>query len=141
MRGWLLDTNVVSELRKPSCDDRVRAWSETQPPESFHLSRVTIAEIRFGIEQARDTRFRSELSTWLERTLRPWFGARILDIDEETILEWRRMVERGRARRHTFSQPDLFIAATAAIHDLTVATRNTTDFEHAGVRILDPWKA
>lgn len=141
MTGWLLDTNVVSELRKPRCDERVRAWSESQPPESFHLSRVTLAEIRFGIEQTVDARFRAELSSWLERTLRPWFGTRILDIDEEVILEWRRMVERGRARRRTFSQPDLFIAATAVVHDLTVATRNTADFAHAGARIVDPWKA
>jgi len=55
------------------------------------------------------------------------------------ILEWRRMVERGRAIKHTFSQPDLFLAATAAQHGLIVATRNVADFEHAGVPVLDPW--
>lgn len=141
MRGWLLDTNVVSELRKPNCDDRVRLWSQSQPPESFHLSRVTLAEIRFGIERTRDAAFRGELSTWLERTLRPWFGTRILDIDEDVIVEWRRMVERGRAGRRTYSQPDLFIAATAVVNHLTVATRDVRDFEHAGVPVLNPWKA
>lgn len=103
------------------------------------LSTITIAEIRFGIELHRDAAFRSELSAWLDQTLRPWFGARILEVSEDVILEWRRMVERGRAIKHTFSQPDLFLAATAAQHGLIVATRNVADFEHAGVPVLDPW--
>jgi predicted nucleic acid-binding protein len=136
---WLLDTNVVSELRKPNCDLRVREWSEKQPPESFFLSTITIAEIRFGIGRHPDAAFRSELSAWLDQTLRPWFGARILEVSEDVILEWRRMVERGREIRHTFSQPDLFLAATAAQHGLIVATRNVADFEHAGVPVFDPW--
>jgi len=139
--GWLIDTVVVSELRKPRCDPRVRRWSERQPPETLFLSRVTVAEIRFGMEQLRDAGFRGELLGWLDRTLRPWFGSRILDLDEEVILEWRRMVARGRARNHTFSQPDLFIAATAAVHDLTVVTRNVTDFRIASVPVFDPWQA
>lgn len=139
MTGWLLDTVVVSELRKPRCDPRVRKWSEDQVPESLFLSRVTLAEIRFGIEQVPDVRFRGELMGWLDRTLRPWFGGRILEVDEDVIVEWRRMVARGRAVNHTFSQPDLFIAATAAIHGLAVATRNVTDFRIANVPVFDPW--
>ena len=139
MSRWLLDTNVVSELRKPRCHPSVMAWSEEQVPESFFLSTITIAEIRFGIERHPDATFRSELSTWLDQILRPWFGARILEVSEEVILEWRRMVERGRRIKHTFSQPDLFLAATAAQHDLIIATRNVTDFEQAGVPVFDPW--
>ncbi|MBI2218621.1 MAG: type II toxin-antitoxin system VapC family toxin [Candidatus Rokubacteria bacterium] len=140
MTGWLLDTVVVSELRKPRCDPRVKRWSDQQVPESLFLSRVTLAEIRFGIEQVADVRFRRELVDWLDRTLRPWFGARILDVDEEVIVEWRRMVARGRAVNHTFCQPDLFIAATAAVHGLTVVTRNVTDFQIANVPVVDPWR-
>ena len=139
MTGWLLDTVVVSELRKPRCDPRVKKWSETQAPESLFLSQVTLAEIRFGIEQVEDVRFRGELATWLDRSLRPWFAERILDVDEDVLVEWRRMVARGRAINHTFSQPDLFIAATAAVHDLAVVTRNVTDFRIANVPVLDPW--
>lgn len=139
MRGWLLDTNVVSELRKPSCDPAVKAWSDNQPPGSLFLSTVTVAEIRLGIERRDDSAFRRELTAWLDHSLRPWFAERILQVDEEVILEWRRMVEKGRKEGTTFSQPDLFIAATARLHDLSVATRNVTDFERAGVGVFNPW--
>ncbi len=139
MRRWLLDTNVVSELRKPRCDPSVKAWSDAQSPEALYLSRVTFAEIRFGIERVVDAAFRAELLAWLEDTLRPWFAERILDIDEDVLLTWRRMVERGRAANHTFSQPDLFIAAIAAVHGLSVVTRNVDDFIRAEVPVFNPW--
>jgi predicted nucleic acid-binding protein len=140
MNGWLLDTNVISELRKSHCDAHVKSWSERHPPTSFYLSRVTLAEIRFGIEHvAPGSVFRSELENWLERTLRPWFANRILEIDEDVILTWRRMVALGKTRHHTFSQPDLFIAATASVHGLCVVTRNIGDFLAARVPVLDPW--
>lgn len=139
MKGFLLDTNVISELRKPSCDPTVKAWSDSQAPESFFLSTITVAEIRFGIEQQSNSTFRHELVTWLDHRLRPWFADRILQVDEDVILEWRRMVAIGRKQGITFSQPDLFIAATAKIHDLAVATRNVTDFERAAVDLINPW--
>lgn len=132
MRRWLVDTNVISELRKPRCDEAVKSWSEAQAPELLYLSRITIAEIRFGIEQHADARFRESLQGWLDAELRPWFGDRILEVDEDVILEWRRMVQRGKALGHTFSQPDLFIAATATVAGLCVVTRNVTDFVLAG---------
>ena len=139
MRRWLLDTNVISELRRTRCDAAVRAWSEAQAPELLYLSRITIAEIRFGIERHARESFRAKLETWLEEELRPWFGERILEVDEEVILEWRRMVQRGKAVGHTFPQPDLFIAATAAVGELSVVTRNVADFALAGVPVLNPW--
>ena len=120
VRRWLLDTNVISELRKARCHAAVKTWSEAQAPELLYLSRITIAEIRFGIEQHRDGEsFREKLANLARRGAAPWFGERILEVDEEVILEWRRMVQRGKAVGHTFSQPDLFIAATAAVAGLS----------------------
>ena len=139
MNGWLLDTNVVSELRKTNPDRRVKAWSDAQPAITLFLSTVTLAEIRYGIENQPDHRFRAELVTWLDQVLRRWFEGRILGVDEEVILEWRRMVAHGRKRGITFSQPDLFIAATARVHDLTVCTRDEGDFRKAEVAVLNPW--
>ena len=139
MSGWLLDTNVVSELRKTRPDPGVKAWSDAQPADSLFLSTVTLAEIRYGIERQADTAFREELETWLARRLRPWFADRILPVDEDVILEWRHMVARGKEQAITFSQPDLFIAATARVHALAVCTRNEHDFRLAGVSVLNPW--
>ena len=140
MNRWLLDTNVISELRKPHCDSRVKSWSERFDRASFFLSRVTLAEIRYGIEQvAENTQFRIDLEFWLEHRVRPWFAGRILDIDEQVLVNWRRMVEIGRCQNSTFSQPDLFIAATASVHGLCVVTRNVEDFLRAQIPVLNPW--
>ncbi|MDG4575690.1 MAG: hypothetical protein P9C36_06690 [Defluviicoccus sp.] len=76
-----VDANVISELRKSNCDPAAKARTDTQPPESLHLSRVTLAEIRFGIERVTDATFRGTLLAWLDDTVRPWFAERILDID------------------------------------------------------------
>ena len=139
MKGWLLDTNIVSELRKPNCYFAVKQWADSQSPQSFYISTVTLAEIRFGIERINDIAFRQELIEWLDTTLRPWFSNRVLAVDEDVILVWRQMVEKGRKQGHTYSQPDLFIAATAALHDLYVATRNITDFQKSGVAVFNPF--
>lgn len=81
MKGWLLDTNIISELRKPNCDPNVKRWADSQLPQSFYLSTVTLAEIRFGIECVKgNDSFRQELTSWLDGTLRPWFTDRILSV-------------------------------------------------------------
>jgi predicted nucleic acid-binding protein len=139
MKGWLLDTNVISELRKQNCHPAVKAWSDRQSPNSFYLSTITMAEIRFGIERTKDDVFRQELNEWLDQVLRPWFSDRLLGVDEEVILQWRRMVEQGRKENYTFSQPDLFIAAIAVVHDLCVVTRNVEDFKKSGVPVFNPF--
>jgi hypothetical protein len=100
---------------------------------------VTLAEIRFGIERVTDPVFHQELVQWLDGTLRPWFSNRILPVDEDVILIWRQMVEKGRRQGYTHSQPDLFIAATATLHDLCVVTRNITDFQKSGVPVFNPF--
>ena len=139
MNGWLLDTNVISALRKPNYNPTVKLWVDRQNQDLLYVSRVTLAEIRYGIERLEDSERKAQLERWLEKILRPFLGDRVLEIDEEVILRWRLMVEKGRKQGHTFSQPDLFIAATADVHGLIVVTRNVSDFVMAGVPILNPW--
>ena len=129
----------MSELRKARPDPRVKAWSDVQASDRLFLSEVTVAEIRFGIERNAEAKGQSALETWLDQELRPWFEGRVLPVDEDVILEWRRLVARGRERNITFSQPDLFIAATARVYGLTLATRNERDFCDTDVRLFNPW--
>lgn len=139
-RGWLIDTNVVSELRKGSrCAAAVRAWATKVPPVACYLSRLSVAEIRFGIERAPDPDFRAELEAWLRDGVMPWFGERILEVNERILLRWRWLVWEGQTDNYTFSQPDALLAATALEHGLGVVTRNTADFERAELRLLNPW--
>lgn len=139
MSGWLLDTNVLSELRKPKPEFKVLGFVKEQPLEQLYVSAVTFAEIRFGIELVSDPGKRSDLNDWLAHKLRPMFEDRILAISEDVMFRWRLLVEDGRRAAHTYSQPDLIIAATALCHDLTVVTRDTSEFERAGISVLNPW--
>ena len=139
MTGWLLDTNVLSELRRPQPDKNVVAFVASKPLESLFVSAVTLAEIRFGIELVADATRRADLTDWLTNRVRPMFEQRVLSVSEDVMLKWRLMVEEGRKVGHTFSQPDLIIAATAAHQGLTVVTRDVSDFVRAKVSVVNPW--
>jgi predicted nucleic acid-binding protein len=138
--GWLLDTNVLSELRRPKPAPKVVQFVVAQPLELLHVSIVTFAEIRFGIERLTDVARRMELNEWLDHKLRPMFDDRVLEISEDIMLKWRLLVEEGRKSGHTFSQPDLIIAATALHHGLTVVSRDTNEYELVNVSVLNPWR-
>jgi len=139
--GWLLDTNILSELRRPKPEPRVLAFVAGQPIDLLFVSTVTFAEIRFGIELVPDATKRAELNDWLAHKVRPMFDQRALPVSEDVMFKWRLLVEEGRKSGHTFSQPDLIIAATALHHGLTLVSRDTADFERARVPILNPWVA
>jgi predicted nucleic acid-binding protein len=136
---WLLDTNVLSELRRPRPERKVVTFISGRPLESLHVSSVTLAEIRYGIELVEDVARRASLRNWLDNDLRPFFAQRVLELSEDVIYRWRLLVEQGRKVGHTFSQPDLFIAATALHHGLTVVTRNTDDYAKSGTPTFNPW--
>lgn len=140
MSGWLLDTNVLSELRRPRPNAKVAAFVAAQPLDRLYVSVVTFAEIRFGIELVADPSRRAELHDWLTLKVRPLFTQRTLPVSEDVMLKWRLLVEEGRKTRYAFSQPDLIIAATALLHGLTVVTRDTGDFEKARAPVINPWQ-
>jgi predicted nucleic acid-binding protein len=137
--GWLLDTNILSELRRLKPERKVLAFIAAQPLEHLYVSAVTFAEIRFGIEIVADASRRGELNDWLAHKVRPMFEQRVLAISEDIMFKWRLLVEEGRKARHSFSQPDLIIAATALDHGLTVVSRDVSDYRKARVPVLNPW--
>ena len=139
MTGWLLDTNILSELRRVRPEPKVLAFIAAQPLDLLFVSTVTLAEIRFGIELVDDPARRAELTDWLSHKVRPMFEQRVLAITEDIMVKWRLLVEEGRKSGHTFSQPDLIIAATALHHGLTVVTRDTNEYQRARAEVRNPW--
>jgi toxin FitB len=118
----------------------VTAFYNKEPLEDLYISVLSIAEIRFGIELQQDATRRGELQDWLNLTLRPTFAGRILPVTEEILLKWRLLLESGRKSGHTYSHPDLLLAATAQYHGLTVVTRDRSDFDEARVHVFNPWE-
>lgn len=105
-----------------------------QALEDLSISAVTVAEIRFGIAQVDGASRRAELAAWLDQRIRPLFDGRILPVTADIMLRWRLLVEEGRKARHTFSQPDLIITATALQHGLMIVSRDTSDLHEHGCR-------
>jgi predicted nucleic acid-binding protein len=138
--AWLLDTNILSEGWKPRPDPRVTAFYAAQPLDQLYISVVNVAEIRFGIERQEHQSRRAALNDWLTVTLMPTFAGRILPMTEDILLKWRLLLEAGRQIGHTYSHPDLLLAATALHHGLTVVTRDRGDFDKAGVPVFNPWE-
>ena len=132
---FLIDTDVLSALRKRERHPEVVRWLEAQRTADLYLSAVTIGEIERGIaqQQRRDPSFARELSIWLDRVL-AWYGDRVLDVDVPTARRWGRLSgDLGHERA------DLIIAATALEHGLTVVTRNVKHFEPTGVPVFNPF--
>jgi toxin FitB len=139
--AWLLDTNILSELRRPKPEQKVVVFVAGCRLDQLYISAVTLAEIRFGIELVTKPNRRAELNDWLTNKIRPMFGERVLQVTEDIMLKWRLLVEEGRKAGHTFSQPDLIIAATAIYHGLTLVTRDRSDYDKSRVPVLNPWDA
>jgi predicted nucleic acid-binding protein len=138
--AWLIDTNILSDARKPRPDPKIAEFFRIHRTSEFYVSVVTFAEIRFGIELLDDHARRAVLTDWLTLELRPMFEGRVLQLTEDILLKWRMLMEQGRKTGHTYSQIDLIIAATALHHGLTVVTRDRSDYDRAGVPVLNPWE-
>ena len=137
--SFLLDTNVISEWVKQRPDPGVIAWLADVDEDRVFLSVVTLAELRHGIERLADGSRRRRLDAWLRDELPLRFDGRLLSVDEAIADRWGEVV----ARRETAGRPigvmDAFIAATANVHELTLVTRNESDFESAVSEIVNPW--
>ena len=140
MAGFLLDTNVVSELMKPRPNRRVVAWIDSTAESLMHLSVVTIGEVRKGIDLLRDQDpKRAALQSWLDRDVRIRFAGRLLPIDDGIAERWGQLEALARKRQLTLPTIDALLAATALHHGLTLVTRNTADIGPTGVPVFDPW--
>jgi predicted nucleic acid-binding protein len=136
-RDWVLDTNVLSELRRKQPDPNVAAWMQVRPRPSLFLSVLTLGEIRKGLERVEDAKRKQALLDWLEVELPHYFVGRLFDIDAATADRWGRlMAQAGRP----LPAIDGLLAATALQHDLTLVTRNSKDFVDVGVRLINPWE-
>jgi predicted nucleic acid-binding protein len=137
--AWLIDANVLSEIRRPKPDNRVLEFLAAQPMSEFFVSVVTLAEIRFGIESQVDAYRKSLLTSWLEAKIRPMFHQRALPVDEPIAVGALRIAKECAKSGYTFSLPDLLISATALERGLVVMSRDTTPFLKANVPVQNPW--
>ncbi len=134
--SYLVDTNVLSELRRKTPDTGVVAWFAARPAVTLHISVLTLGEIRKGIESHPDAQKRQVLADWLETDVSAFFAGRILPVDDAVAERWGRLV--ARAGRPVPSI-DSLLAATAAVHDLVLVTRNTKDFDGLAIQTFNPW--
>ena len=138
--GYLLDTNVISELMKARPARSVADWIVSTPEELMHLSVITIGEIRKGIDLLdEDEPRRAALQTWLDHDLRVRFAGRLLPFDEWVAERWGQIEALAKRQRVTLPTIDAQLAATALHHGLTFVTRNTTDVRLTGVPLFNPW--
>ena len=113
---------------------------ESLPLDQMYVSIATLAELRYGVELVADAARRADLNDWLTNVIRPMFDQRVIPITEDVMVKWRLLVEHGRKTGHTFSQPDLIIAASAAHHGMTIITRDRSQFDKARVPVINPWE-
>ncbi len=140
MSGFLLDTNILSELVRSLPEPKVTAWVAAQDLDSLFLSAVSFGELRKGITIMSQGKRRAELEAWLKTDLFNLFSGRILPMTQSVAERWGVLEGQRQLMGRPLNVPDAQIAATALEHALTLVTRNVRDFEGLGVTILNPWK-
>jgi predicted nucleic acid-binding protein len=138
--GFLLDTNVISELVKPRPDSRVTQWIEATDEALLYLSVLTLGKIRKGIRSLPEAKRRTALEAWLDRDLALRFSGRILPIDRAVADRWGRLAGGLTARRTPLPVIDGLLAATALHFDLTLVTRDTRHLQATHAALFDPWE-
>ncbi len=140
MSGFLLDTNIISELVRPKPEPRVKAWVAATDEDLLYLSVLTLGEIRKGIASLKDASRRVRLETWLDSDLVLRFAGRILPVDQTVADRWGRLAAQA-GPKSPLPVIDGLLAATALHHNLTLVTRNTKDVARTGVPLFNPWVA
>jgi predicted nucleic acid-binding protein len=141
VKGYLVDTNIPSELTREIPDARVAAFLEKAGRESVFLSVMTVGEICKGIDMLPVSQKRNALQDWLDMDVRSWFAGRIIPVTESIAERWGHLAAAAKRKGVTLAVVDGVLAATALEHDLTLVTRNLRDFAVAGVVLLNPWDA
>ena len=134
--SYLIDTNVLSELRRRQPDANVMQWFSERPSSTLFLSVLTLGELRKGIDALADSPRKLTLLDWLEAELPVFFSGRILNIDARIADRWGRLTART---NKPLPAIDSLLAATALTHELVLVTRNLRDFQHADLTVVDPW--
>jgi predicted nucleic acid-binding protein len=137
----VLDTDVISEPMKASADPAVQAWLDSQEPETLYLTAANLSELLFGIEILPAGKRKKGMAAAMQELLADLFGTRFLDFDREAAVAYAFLVSRAMAKGLAISVADGQIAAIAAVHGFTVATRDAAPFLAAGVPIVNPWES
>jgi predicted nucleic acid-binding protein len=140
MSGFLLDTNCISELIRPKPEPRVMDWMRAADESLLYLSVLTLGEIRKGAAILPQSTRRTYLESWLELDLQVRFSGRILAIDNDVADRWGWLIAGAERKGRSLAAVDGLLAATALEHNLTIVSRNTSDFAHTHVPILNPWE-
>lgn len=141
MSGFLLDTNCISEVVRIKPQPGVMAWIEAAEESLLYLSVLTLGEIRKGLASLAQGKRRNRLETWLEMELQARFSGRILPIDAAIADRWGLLAADAKGRGKALSTIDGLLAATAIHHNLTIVSRNVSDFTHTQVPVVNPWEA
>lgn len=138
--NYLLDTCLISELLKKEPNPAVMAWLDAQDEQTLFLSVLNLGELQKGISKLAKGTKQEELQAWVSHDLAERFSGRILTVDQETALCWGRLQGNAERRGEKLPVMDSMIAASAAVHGMSVVTRNTKDLERCGVQVCNPWE-
>jgi predicted nucleic acid-binding protein len=134
---YLLDTNIISEMQKPHCNPKVKAFIDQIPQDNMYICAIVLGELSYGVEKLPPGKKKHELAIWLYTKLPEWFRGRIIDLDTDTMTEWGKI--RATTGR-TLPVIDSLLASAAITHHMTLVTRNTKDFEGVeGIMMFNPW--